>query len=274
MRHSWPIALVLPLLAACQQTDAPPAESKASSSRAAATASGAPSQAPQAATGGARKVEEQTELYNFDYAYPAQAGAIQALKAMLDGDVIEQRSALASQAREGRDEAKKSGYDFQPHDRSVAWQVVADLPGWLSLSATSGGFSGGAHPNHGFDAMVWDKAANQRRKASDLFQSPAALSKAIRATFCSEIDKQRAERRGEPVIRDSDDPFSECIDPLESIVILGSSNKRTFDRVGILVAPYEAGPYVEGDYEVTLPVTQAVLAAVRPEYRSAFSLKR
>ena len=273
MRECWPIALVLPLLAACQQNDAPPAVPKGDSSPVAA-ATATPSQAPQVPVGGARSVEEETELYNFDYTYPAQAGAIPALKAILDGDVVEQRTALASQARESRDEAKKSGFDFQPHDRSVGWQVVADLPAWLSLSATSGGFSGGAHPYHGFDAMVWDKAANQRRKASDLFQSPAALSKAIRAPFCREIDKQRAERRGEPVKRDSDDPFSECIDPMESIVILGSSNKRTFDRVGILVAPYEAGPYVEGDYEVTLPVTQAVLAAVRPEYRSAFSLKR
>ena len=68
--------------------------------------------------------------------------------------------------------------------------------------------------------------------------------------------------------------FDECIDPVKSTVILGSSNKQTFDRIGILVAPYEAGPYAEGDYEVTLPVTQAVLAAVKPEYRAAFSLKR
>ena len=68
--------------------------------------------------------------------------------------------------------------------------------------------------------------------------------------------------------------FDDCIDPVKSTVILGSSNKRTFDRIGVLVGPYEAGPYAEGDYEVTLPVTQAVLAAVRPEYRAAFSLKR
>ena len=68
--------------------------------------------------------------------------------------------------------------------------------------------------------------------------------------------------------------FDQCIDPTASTVILGSSNKQQFDRIGILIAPYEAGPYAEGDYEITLPVTKAVLAAVKPQYRSVFALGR
>ena len=54
-------------------------------------------------------------------------------------------------------------------------------------------------------------------------------------------------------------------------LILGSRNHKTFDRIGFLIAPYEAGPYAEGSYEVTLPVTPAVLAAVKPEWRGAFA---
>ena len=276
MRSQMLPLIVLTMLAACQQSEAPPAARADDSASPLATASAAMSEpaALQSPAGGARAVEEETELYNFDYSYPAQAGAIPALKAMLDADVAEKRSALATEAREGRDEAKKAGFDFIKHDRSVGWQVVADLPAWLSLSAGSGGFSGGAHPYRSYDAMVWDRAANARRKASDLFVSPQALTRAIRSDFCREIDKQRAEKRGAPVVRDSTGLFDDCIDPVKSTVILGSSNKRTFDRIGVLVGPYEAGPYAEGDYEVTLPVTQAVLAAVRPEYRAAFSLKR
>ena len=57
-------------------------------------------------------------------------------------------------------------------------------------------------------------------------------------------------------------------------MILGSSNGKAFDRIGILVAPYEAGPYAEGDYEITLPVTDAVIAAVKPEYRPSFASRR
>jgi hypothetical protein len=57
-------------------------------------------------------------------------------------------------------------------------------------------------------------------------------------------------------------------------VLLGSSNKRRFNRIGLIASPYVAGSYAEGQYEVTLPVTPKVLAAVKPEYKAAFALGR
>ena len=56
-------------------------------------------------------------------------------------------------------------------------------------------------------------------------------------------------------------------------MIVGSSNGRTFDKVGVLVGPYAAGSYAEGNYEFTLPVTAALMKAVKPEYREAFSVR-
>ena len=62
------------------------------------------------------------------------------------------------------------------------------------------------------------------------------------------------------------------------LVILGiavalSSNRRAIDRLGLLVGPYVAGAYAEGSYDITLPVTPAVLKAVKPEYRGAFAVR-
>ena len=37
---------------------------------------------------------------------------------------------------------------------------------------------------------------------------------------------------------------------------------KTFDRIGILIGPYVAGPYAEGSYEFTFPVDSAVIDAV------------
>jgi hypothetical protein len=121
---------------------------------------------------------------------------------------------------------------------------------------------------------VWDRKADQRRDPLDLFTSKEALSRAIRQPFCAALNRERAKKRGEPVKPGSTDEFDQCIDPVASTVILGSTNRQAFDRIGVLVGPYEAGPYVEGDYEVTLPVTDAVLGAVKPEYRAAFAVKR
>ena len=131
---------------------------------------------------------------------------------------------------------------------------------------------GGAHPNPWQEGLVWDKRTGTRHRGTDFFLSPAALSAAIRVPFCAALNKQRAEKRGEPVNPKSKDQFDECIDPAKQTVILGSADKAHFTRIGILVDPYAAGPYAEGNYEVTLPVTAAVLKAVKPLYRRAFAV--
>lgn len=234
----------------------------------------APSEAGAAPPGGARTVEQSNELFEFEYSYPAAVGAIPELKKQLDADLDKQKAELVDNATERQAEAKKEGIPYNPFGRWIGWKVVTDLPGWLSLSADVGSYEGGAHPNHGFDAMVWDRQANKRRDPLDLFASKEALSRAIRKDFCAALDRERGKRRGEPVKPGSTAEFDQCIDPAASTVILGSSNRKAFDRIGVLVAPYAAGPYAEGSYEVTLPVTGAVLAAVKPEYRSTFVAAR
>lgn len=260
------------LFAACSSEPGNAPAGMASSEAAKSTPKAAPS--ATVASAAAREVKESNELYEFEYSYPAAAGAIPALKTRLDAELDEERRDLQEDAKEQRAESQKAGFSFNPLGYWASWQVVSDLPGWLSLSGNVSSYEGGAHPNHGFDAILWDKQANVKRDAEELFASKEALSRAIRRDFCREIDRQRAKKRGAPVKSGSDEPFSDCIDPVESTVILGSSNRKTFDRIGVLVAPYEAGPYSEGNYEVTLPVTDAVLAAVKPEYRASFAARR
>jgi Deacetylase PdaC/Protein of unknown function (DUF3298) len=254
--------MLLPLLlagAACKQQEPAkaPALTQRGSNPAVALSSAVPSTSASARESAAQVIAETNSLFDLAYTYPAPAAAISGVK-----------------AKQGQAEAKQNGFEFRPYHRGADWQVVADMPGWLSLSANLDSYEGGAHPSHWFDALLWDKQAGKRREAADLFMSKQALSKAIRADFCRLLNKQRSEKRGEPVKAGGDGMFNECIDPVDQVVILGSSDKVAFNRIGILVAPYEAGPYAEGDYEVTLPVTPAVLAAVRPEYRSSFAVKR
>lgn len=271
MRVIVPLAALL-LLPACQQAEDKTAAQPSAST--AAEAPPAPTATPAKVSAGGRDVDEETGLYDFEYSYPWAVGTIPELKAKFDAEIDRQRGELAKQAKEGSDDAKKGGYPYNKYSRSVGWKVVTDLPDWLSLSTIVGIYEGGAHPNYWFDALLWDRKAGRERKALDLFSSKEALSATIQPEFCAAIDRQRAKKRGEPVKRDSGEPFSECLDPVAYTVILGSSNSKTFDRIGILVPPYEAGPYVEGDYEVTLPVTARVLPLVKPEYRGSFSTER
>jgi hypothetical protein len=191
---------------------------------------------------------------------------------MLDQRLDAAKSDVDASARSGKADAAKDGFPFHAYERQAEWKVVTDLPGWLSLSSTLYEFSGGAHGMTNYDALLWDREADTARKPGDLFASQDVLRDAIQAPFCDMLDQQRAKKRGEPVQR-SGQMFTECIDPTAQTVILGSTNRRTFDRIGVLVAPYEAGPYAEGSYEVTVPVTAKVIAALKPEYRAAFSMK-
>ena len=273
-----PGAVMAAMLAACSnaspdqpvQPSATPiteASDPAAAATAAATAAAAPLPVAKPVS-----IDDSTPLYEFSYAYPVQAAAIPALAGWFKADAAKMKHELVVHAKEGQSEAKADGRAYYPYGHSTKWDVVTDLPGWLSLSAQRWESLGGAHPNPWQEGLVWNKAGGKRMKAADLFASHAALSVAIRTPFCAALDKQRAEKRGGAVNRKSGDQFDECIDPAAQTVILGSNDKAHFTRIGILVDPYSAGPYTEGNYTVTLPVTAAVLHAVKPQYRSAFAV--
>ena len=209
----------------------------------------------------------------FDYAYPAVAAQIPGLKAWLDAEGARLQERETASARAQNEEFTRDGIPWRPLAFDKQWKVVADTGAFLSLSATIYQFTGGAHGMSGFDALLWDRAANVRRDPADLFYSSKTLSSVIRKPFCAELDRQRAKKREGAQMSGSIPEFSECVDPAEHVIILGSTNGKTFDRIGVLVEPYAAGPYAEGSYDVTVPVTDAVLAAVRPEFRQAFSTR-
>lgn len=271
-----PIFALMPLMlvAACSNGEGQGAAADASPSADAAAASAAPtpkeSPAPAPAAK-AVKIEENGKLFSFSYAYPAAAAAIPALKAELDREKDESRAQLVDEAKSGRDLAQQEDFGFTPYERSIEWSVVAELPGWLSLLGDSYEFAGGAHGNSGSRALLWDKAAGKRRDPLSLFVSKEAFNAAMRPAFCQALNKERAKRREEPVNSGSGDEFDACVNPSELTVLLGSADKAHFTRIGLIADPYVAGPYVEGSYEITLPVTPALIKAVKPEYRGLFA---
>lgn len=219
---------------------------------------------------GARALSEETDDYSFEYSYPAEAGNILGLSIVLDARLEREREQLSAWASEGRDDARDSGFPFNKYSQNTTWRIVADLPDWLSLSEGSGGYSGGAHGMYRMSSLIWDKAENLARTGSEFFVSADAMDAVIGEQICAEINSQREEKRGAPVDPDGG-VFNQCVPFDDLVVLLGSSNGKTFNCMTLYAGPYTAGPYAEGDYEVHLPVTDAVLAAVKPEYRSSFT---
>lgn len=271
------VCLVFGLLAACTDEEASNASPAASGTETAAAGGDlahgqTPTPAAMEPASGARAVSEETDDFVFEYSYPAEAGNIPELAALLNRRLERTRSSLATQAAEGRADARDTGFPYNKYSNSVEWKVVADLPGWLSLSGEMSSYTGGAHGMYGMRSLVWNKAAGKAIEAVDLFTSPEALGDALGDRYCERLDGLRAERGAEPVV-EGDSVFAACPALDELTVLVGSANGRTFDRLTLYAGPYVAGSYAEGAYAVNLNVDDAVIAAVKPEYRESFSAR-
>jgi hypothetical protein len=239
-----------------------------------ASVQGAATASAKATGGAARAISQEDDLFIFNQSWPAEVGAIPALADKLDRDAKAVRADMLEEAREERQMRQEEGFPYHPHSYGEEWQVVADLPDWLSLSNAFSTFTGGAHGMYGLESLVWDKRAGRAFDGVELFSSPAVLGEALGRKLCDALDAERLRRRGPEYQPDDSDVFGACPGIEEATVLVGSSNRRTFDRIGIWFGPYVAGPYAEGPFELDFPVDAEVLDAVKPDYRSAFSIRR
>jgi hypothetical protein len=210
-----------------------------------------------------------TPDYSFNYAYPAEAGTIPALRAWLEQDRTRLQASTARQATAARRQARSGGFPFRRYELQKTWKVVTSTPRFLSLSGEIYSYTGGAHGTPGSTALLWDKSARVRLEPRAVFGSVAALEAALRPTYCARLKAERSGRLEGAVTKDG--PFAACPALKELTLLLGSSDRRRIDRLGLIADPYVAGSYAEGAYEITLPVTAAVLRTVRPAYRTAFA---
>lgn len=210
-------------------------------------------------------------MREFGYGWPAQVSAIPALAAVLearrDAALAEQKTFWA----ESLEGCPEDAVSCRNASFDLTWEVVADLPGYLSLSHSFSSYTGGAHGSYGRGSLVWDREAGAALEPAAMFVSPAALDAAMGEAACTALNAERAQRRGEPVDVQAGGWSNECVGIADTVVFLGSSTGKAFDRIGVYYGPYVAGAYAEGDFEFTLPVTDAVLAAVKPEYRAVFA---
>lgn len=261
--------IALLLVAACAPSSDAPAGNAAENEAAARYADRMAGTPPPAPPSKPFAVKETTGGLEFAYAYPAEAAAVPALVDKFARDMAATKADALKMAKEDSAAAKESGYPFRPHSLETEWSVAADTPRFLALQSQTYVYTGGAHGMTGYDAVLWDKARKQESSVKALMTSPAAFSTAIRDRFCVILDKQRAEKRGAPVVR-GDDDFTQCIDPMEQVLVPTSKDGKRIDGLTVVVGPYSAGPYAEGSYEVALPVDAAMRDAIKPDYREAF----
>lgn len=215
------------------------------------------------------KIVRNSKALEFTYAWPSEAAAIPALDRRFRADLAKSYSQALTDAREDQKmyrEQQRTG--MQDLFLSV-WTSAGETPRLLSLQQQLSTFTGGAHPNTGYDALLWDRKLNREIAVGSLFGSAAALSTITRSAYCKALDKERLKRR-EGMKMDVPD-FNAC--PKYSDLSIAPSDKNgngRFDRLLFVASPYVAGPYSEGKYEIPVPVTKRLIAALKPEYRASF----
>jgi Deacetylase PdaC len=218
------------------------------------------------------KVSEENDLYEFEYGWSAEAAAVPRLDARFRKDMEEAKAELTSGAKEDRDERTKQGYDYHPHATHMSYETAGQSERLLSLGSTVYGFTGGAHGSSGSGSLLWDRQLSREIALQDLLQPGQSWTGAIRQPFCVLLNREREKRREEPV--EPDDLFGNCPELKELTVLLSDGDKNgRFDHVTVTADQYVAGPYAEGPYDISLPITAKMVERLKPEYSSSFEPK-
>lgn len=258
------------LLAACQTGAANPAATPSPTSTS-PTSTPPTSTPPQTRPQATSPTGEQAQVQpGFTYRYP---------------DIVAARNPGLKAHMVGLEASAKAVYDAMvtSYDNSAGGppaSALISMMRWVADSETAGltvllgegaSYEGGAHGMNWTETLIWDRKAHKALAFADLFTDAPRAKAALLPAYCSALDKARFDKRGKATAKT--DIFGDCPDPFESKIFPTGADTGRFTKLGFSLAPYVAGPYVEGQYNFTIPLDAAVRALVKPEYRALFAAK-
>lgn len=206
-------------------------------------------------------------MLDFRYSFPTIVGSYPELLAQLRSDEKKARSEALDNARQDAAFRTERNFPFHAHEFWRDWTATGQSARLLGLESHSDFFTGGAHPNHTSAWLLWDKERHATIALQDLFDANDDYWTALKGDYCRQLDEERR-RRDSPAT-------APCPSPNElTIEFLDVDLDWRFETVRIIADPYVAGSYAEGTYAVILPVTAALIAKVKAEYRPSFEAQR
>lgn len=157
-----------------------------------------------------------------------------------------------------------------PYNKSIEITAGAETTKLFSLRRTASEFTGGAHPNAQFSAVLWDKALKREITAADLFTRPADMS-ALDQALCAAInaEKRRRDPAAPPVALVNGGDWKCPRAAGTPFVLAPGTQPGQAGGLTFLVGPYVVGPYSEGSYEVSVP-SSAFRGIVASAYAGEF----
>lgn len=218
------------------------------------------------------KIVRNSAALEFTYEFPKEVAATPALNRQLRAEAEREYRRHLKLGREDKKIYRQQGRGSATDFYSKQWTTAGETARLLSLHYEHATYTGGAHPNTDYGALLWDRKAARQISIGSLFLRPGSLSALTRIRYCTALDAERSKRRqGEKL----EGEFAQCPKFTDlAIAPLDKNNDGRFDTIDFVASPYTAGPYAEGEYAISLPVTSQLIAAIKPEYRSSFARQR
>jgi len=199
---------------------------------------------------------EKTPLYELRLRVPAAAMDIPPLRDKIMG----MYKTDASQAKSDAKDDKDGNPSFSPYNIDSNWRVTFENSAVLSLSEEIYADTGGAHPNGGFQTIVWDKKAGRALPIEALFApgqaGPALAAIADAATGAwTKIYTQRSGQKPGP----DGDTAKEGIGPdpqkLKTYALTYAKGQTSANGIVLLYGAGQVWPHVLGEFRLSVPVT-------------------
>lgn len=216
---------------------------------------------------GPLKYDSATPFAKVSLTLPEAVLSYPALYTPLYRDEVAKLKEYAEGAQADRTEAG-SPVDMPPYEKTIIYSAPIETDRLFSLMRTDFDYSGGAHPNTVATSLLWDRTEGRRITGADLFGKQADTSSLERA-LCQAVNAAKVDRPGaEPVATTGGmwtcPKLKDVAVTLAPGSVAGKAGGLTF-----LLDAYAVGPYVEGPYYLTLPLS-TFQSALAPDYAAEF----
>ena len=214
-------------------------------------------------------LSEKTPLLDFEYVIPPEAAARRVIREAMTKQAEKLKAMALKAAHQDERSSREGRYEYRQHSDGTRWAATADTRSLMSFQGQHYFYTGGAHPMVNYQTLLYDKQEGVLIKPLAMFADPAVAVAALTPLYCRKLDEARAAKRGGEKA-DPSDMFSGCPKMREATLLPVSTTPKRIDKIRIIFDPYVAGPYAEGEYVIELPVDQAMIDLIKPEYQGVF----
>ena len=215
--------------------------------------------------------ESANRFAEVNLALPDAVRAQPDLHARLYAEAVRELRTFSEGAQADRTEYE-GDMDLPPYEKAITFVAAGETGKLISLQRNSHEYTGGAHPNPAYGAVIWDKALKRFVEPAQLFRRGADMS-ALDRVLCEAVNTARRDRNAdaETIGLETGQGGWSC--PRASttpFVLAPSTAPGKAGGLVFLIGPYQVGPYAEGGYEIAVPQT-AFRSLLAPAYADEFA---